>query len=514
MKKVLTLIFALGLAAAAFRAGAQDEPGFTNMFNGKDLTGWVGSPDLWSVRDGAITGQTTKENPAKENTFLIWTNGQPGDFEMRCSFRIEPNNSVGFANSGIQYRSKVVKPSYWVVAGYQADMEAGPNYTGGLYEEKMRGILASRGQKVVIHSDGQKEITGAFGSAEDLQKEIHNGGWNDYVIIAKGNHLQQFINGKQMIDVVDEQKDVAASFGVIALQLHAGQPGKCEMTVQFKDLRIKMEPSGKKIVFVAGPPSHGPGEHEYRAGCMLLQKCLRETPGIQTVIYSYGWPTDEHAFDGADAVVLSMDGGSGHPALQDNHLEKLGQLMDKGVGLACIHYAVEPTKDRGESEFLQWMGGAFEVNWSVNPTWTANFATLPDHPITRGVKPFEIHDEWYFHMRFAPDMKGVTPILSAVAPDSTMDRPDGEHSGNPAVRDAVAKHEPQIMAWAFERPDGGRGFGFTGAHYHKNWGDDNFRKIVLNAILWIAKVDVPANGVESTVSEDDLKANLDDKRGK
>jgi hypothetical protein len=106
------------------------------MFNGTDLTGWDGSPDLWSVRDGVITGQTTLKNPAKENTFLIWTNGQPGDFEMRCSFKIAANNDAGFANSGVQFRSKVVKPSYWVVAGYQADMEAGPNYTGGLYEEK------------------------------------------------------------------------------------------------------------------------------------------------------------------------------------------------------------------------------------------------------------------------------------------------------------------------------------------------------------------------------------------
>jgi len=212
------------------------------MFNGKDLTGWDGSPDLWSVRDGAITGQTTGEKPAKENTFLVWTNGQPADFEMRCSFRIEANNSAGFANSGVQFRSKVVKPAYWVVAGYQADMEAGPNYTGGLYEEKMRGILASRGQKVLIHADGSKEVTGSLGSAADLENEIHKGAWNDYVIIAKGNHLQQFINGKEMIDVVDEQTGKAAASGVIALQLHAGQPGKCEMTVQFKDLRIKTLP--------------------------------------------------------------------------------------------------------------------------------------------------------------------------------------------------------------------------------------------------------------------------------
>jgi type 1 glutamine amidotransferase len=505
MKKVLTIVFVLGAMAPALLA--QTEEGFTSMFNGTDLSGWEGSPGLWSVRDGAITGQTTKDNPAHENTFLIWKGGQPGDFEMRCSFRIVANNDVGFANSGVQFRSRVVKPSYWVVAGYQADMEAGPNYTGGLYEEKGRGILASRGQKILIHADGSKEVTGSLGSAEELQKEIHKEDWNEYVIIAKANHLQQFINGKEMIDVVDDQTSEAATAGVIALQLHAGQP----MTVQFKDLRIKVEPSGKKIVFVAGPPSHGPGEHEYRAGCLLLQKCLSGVPGLQTVVYSNGWPTDASAFEGADAIVLSSDGGSAHPALQDDRLEQLGKLMDKGVGFACIHYAVEPTKEKGEAEFLKWMGGAFEVNWSVNPTWQASFGTLPDHPITRGLQPFQVRDEWYFHMRFQPDMKGVTPILSAVAPVSTMDRSDGPHEGNPAVRESVAHSEMQTVAWAYERPDGGRGFGFTGAHYHKNWGNENFRKTVLNALLWVAKMDVPANGVESTVTEEDLKANLDAK---
>jgi hypothetical protein len=228
--------FFFGLLLLAAQSGcltARD--GFTTMFNGRDLTGWDGATDLWSVKDGAIVGQTTKENPAKENTFLIWTNGQPSDFEMRCKFKITANNSVGFANSGVQYRSRVVKPSYWVVAGYQADMEAGPNYTGGLYEEKARGILAKRGDKVVIHADGSKEVVGKLGDFVELESEIHHGDWNDYVIIAKGNHLEQFINGKEMIDVVDEQTDKAATSGIIALQLHAGQP----MTVEFKDLRIK-----------------------------------------------------------------------------------------------------------------------------------------------------------------------------------------------------------------------------------------------------------------------------------
>jgi type 1 glutamine amidotransferase len=267
-----------------------------------------------------------------------------------------------------------------------------------------------------------------------------------------------------------------------------------------------------KIVFLAGPPSHGPGDHEHRAGCLLFKSCLDGFPGVTSEVYSNGWPQDPAAaFDGAATVVIYSDGGGGHPFLQDDHLKTIGELMKKGVGLVCLHYAVEPTKEKGEKEFLDWIGGCFEVDWSVNPTWHADFKTLPKHAITRGVNPFQINDEWYFHMRFRDGMKGVFPILSAVAPESTMSRPDGPHEGNPAVREAVKRGEPQIVAWACERPDGGRGFGFCGGHYHHNWGNDDVRKLVLNAILWTAKVRVPATGVESHVTEAQLKQNLDRK---
>jgi type 1 glutamine amidotransferase len=272
-----------------------------------------------------------------------------------------------------------------------------------------------------------------------------------------------------------------------------------------------MGAEAQKIVFIAGRPSHGPGDHEHRAGCLLLKSCLDQLAGVTSSVYSNGWPQDpEAAFAGAATIAVYSDGG-GHPLLQDNHLQTIGHLMEQGVGLVCIHYAVEATKAKGEKEFLDWIGGCFEVNWSVNPDWTADFKTLPQHPITRGVTPFSIADEWYFHMRFPEGMKGVTPILTAIPPASTMSRPDGEHEGNPAVREAVKRGDPQHVAWAFERPNGGRGFGITGAHYHKNWGNENFRRVVLNAILWTAKVEVPANGVQSMVSPEQLKQNLDPK---
>ena len=267
----------------------------------------------------------------------------------------------------------------------------------------------------------------------------------------------------------------------------------------------------KKILLLAGPPSHGPGEHEHRAGCLLLKSCLDRVPGVSAVVYSNGWPKDPAVFEGAATVVLYSDGGGGHPALQDDRLQQLDRLMKKGVGLVCIHYATEPTLEKGEQEFIDWIGGCFEIDRSVNPHWDANFKVLPKHPITRGVEPFNINDEWYFNMRFREGMKGVQPILTAVPPQSTMSRKDGPHEGNPEVRKAVERGEPQHVAWAAERPGGGRGFGFTGAHFHRNWGNPNFRKIVLNAIVWTAKVEVPASGIASEVTPAELEQNLDPK---
>jgi type 1 glutamine amidotransferase len=218
-------------------------------------------------------------------------------------------------------------------------------------------------------------------------------------------------------------------------------------------------------------------------------------------------------FHGVDAVIIFSDGQTEarHPVLEGDNLTALDRVLTRGAGLGLLHYAVEPAVVKGRTEFLRWIGGYYEVHRSVNPHWTATFDSLPRHPITRGVSPFSIRDEWYFYMRFVDDMKGVTPLLVDIPPPETMARPDGPHEGNPEVRAVVARREPQTMAWAYDRADGGRGFGFTGAHYHQNWGNDNFRKLVLNAILWLAKMEVPATGVASVVTHADLQANLDPK---
>lgn len=270
--------------------------------------------------------------------------------------------------------------------------------------------------------------------------------------------------------------------------------------------------SNKKVVlFLAGDRSHGYGAHDHLAGCMLLAKSLKQSGlPIESRVNHYGWPKDAKQFEGVDCIVMYGDGGPRHMVM--DHLEELDVLANKGVGIVCLHYAVEVPKEPAGEMFLDWIGGYFEADWSVNPHWTASFSQLPEHPITRGVRPFEIEDEWYYHMRFRDGMRGVTPILTASPPGETLSRPDGPHSGNPAVRAAIARNEPQHVAWAAEREGGGRGFGFTGAHWHWNWADPNFRRLVLNAIVWTAKAEVPAGGVrDNPKSFRDLEADQDDK---
>ena len=264
----------------------------------------------------------------------------------------------------------------------------------------------------------------------------------------------------------------------------------------------------KKILMLPGPASHGFGTHEHKAGLMLLARLLNENvPGVEATVIPKGWPADPKGFDGVAAIVIDCDGGS----IIRGHLDELDALMKKGVGLACFHYTTCVPKGKAGDCMRRWIGGYYETWWSVNPTWKADFKQLPKHPITRGVRPFRIRDEWYYHMRFRKDMEGVTPILTAVPPDSTRKRKDGPHSGNPHVRARMG--QPEHVAWAAERPDGGRGFGLTGNHWHWNWAHDDHRKLVLNAILWIAKAEVPPAGVPSktpTVAE--LEANLDTPR--
>ena len=252
----------------------------------------------------------------------------------------------------------------------------------------------------------------------------------------------------------------------------------------------------KKVVFLAGGKSHGFGAHDHLAGCHLLAKRLNDSNlGIEATVVQ-GWPGDASVLDGAAAVVMYSDGGGGHFAVP--HTKKLDELHEKGAGIGAIHYAVEVVRGTPGKHWLKWMGGYFETQWSVNPHWVGKFKEFnADHPAARGLRPFETNDEWYYNMRFRPDMKGVTPILSAVPPDETRQRPFGPHSGNAEVRKGVGKNQKEHVLWVSENENGSRGFGTTGGHVHWNWAQDDFRKAVLNSVAWVAKVEVPEKGIES-----------------
>ena len=269
----------------------------------------------------------------------------------------------------------------------------------------------------------------------------------------------------------------------------------------------------KNILLLAGNPSHGPGEHEHNAGVLLLKKCLDESglPVRATAHLNAQWPSNEELAQ-ADTLLFYCDGGGGHLLLSGDRLAQIEKEVKRGAGFVCLHYAVEFPADRGGPQALDWMGGFFELNWSVNPHWDANYKELPKHPISNGVDPFGTRDEWYFHMRFANADKGrLIHVLADVPPPNSVAPNDSGHGGNPAARAAVAAKKPQTTAWAFERKDGGRGFGFTGGHFHRGWGNDDQRKLVLNAILWTAKAEVPKDGVVSKITPEDLEANLDPK---
>jgi Domain of Unknown Function (DUF1080) len=197
------------------------------LFNGKDLSGWDGNPKFWSVQDGAITGKTTKEEPTKGNTFLIWKGGKLKDFELRVMWRLENGNS------GIQYRSK--DRGNWVVHGYQADI-ADNQFLGILYEEGGRGILANVGEKVIVPEAGKPQKVGSVGEKKDIKAGVNHKEWNEYIITCRGVQLIQKLNGKVTMELSDEDPQKRAMEGILALQLHAGPP----MVVQFKDITLKV----------------------------------------------------------------------------------------------------------------------------------------------------------------------------------------------------------------------------------------------------------------------------------
>lgn len=268
----------------------------------------------------------------------------------------------------------------------------------------------------------------------------------------------------------------------------------------------------KKLLLIAGSVSHGPGDHEFRAGTLLLQKGLANVPGLDVEVHFDGWPESDTAFEGADAVVIYADGGGGHPAIQKDRIALIDSLVEKGVGVGCMHYGVEVPTGAPQEAMWRWIGGHYEHEYSVNPMWQPIFKAFPNHAVANGVGPFALEDEWYFNMRWRPDGKGLVHLLVDKPSHDVRDGPY-VHPRGPYDHIVNDSGREETMMWLYERPDGGRGFGFTGGHKHINWYDDNQRKIVLNALLWVTGMEVPAGGVQSEVTPEEMSDNLEPKRG-
>jgi hypothetical protein len=266
-----------------------------------------------------------------------------------------------------------------------------------------------------------------------------------------------------------------------------------------------------KLVLIAGLPSHPPGAHEHRAGMLLLQRCLAGVPSLEVEVHAGGWVADDAVLRDADAVAIFADGGGKHPLVAGDHLDAFaGLVAERGIGLGLMHYAVELPEGPAAERVDAWVGGHYQDRVSCNPIWEARVEELPRHPVARGVGPFTTRDEWYFDIQFGAGLGDMTPILVATPSDAVREGPY-VHPQGPYPHIVEAAGWAETLMWAFERTGGGRGFGVNGGHFHANWGNDSFRTAVLNALVWIAGLDVPEGGVPSAVSEDELARNLDDK---
>lgn len=262
----------------------------------------------------------------------------------------------------------------------------------------------------------------------------------------------------------------------------------------------------RRILFVAGPPSHGPGLHEFPRACDVLAEALNRSGLPVRAEVSRGWPADAVAVRTADVLVIYSDGLGDHIAR--GQAAALAERTAAGRGLVVLHFALEPSPDESDlrAALMNGVGGVFEVGWSVNPTWRVMNPRWPSHAVASGLRTWEIEDEWYFHLRFAP---GIEPILAIVPPVTAVEA-DGPRTGNPTVRAAVAAGVPQVLAWTHRAASGARGFGFTGGHFLRNWYDDGFRTLVLNGIVWTADVALPPEGVPVVPPTAPLHATIDE----
>ena len=312
---------------------------------------------------------------------------------------------------------------------------------------------------------------------------FETGKWYTIKLRVTDTRIQTWIDKEKLIDTSIVGKEVSMRLGEIEESAPFGI-ATYQTTAAIQEIKVRPTPAKiPRVLFLAGKKSHGPGEHEYEESLLLLQGLIDNSVAfIDSHIFRQGWPFDEEDLEDADTIVLFSDGADhgelNHPLLVGTRrLKVLGELMDKGVGLVALHYSLFLPREKGGDQFLKWVGGHFDYESGDAPNkWfsrieTREFKVFPGaerHPVSRGVEPFSIKEEFYFNIRFPKEKKNITPI-------ATLDPEKSDWS--------------RVVGWAIERPDGGRGFGYTGGHFHKSFEHPQVQQMLINAILWTARAD-------------------------
>jgi len=444
-KQLFYSLFVLATCASIF--SAESPSPWKSLFNGKNLDGW-------EKNKFAGTGEIVVE----DGNIVIGT---------------------GVALTGIRRTNDLLKSNYEIAV--KAKKIEGDDFFCGITfpvkDSHATFIAGGWGGSLV----GVSSIDGQDASENETTQymRFEKNKWYDIKVRVTDSKIEAWVDKEKLVNVQIAGRKISMRPGEIEDAVPFGI-STYQTTSAIQEIKIRSVPSRiPSIAFIAGKKSHGPGEHEYEKSLKLLQDKLEGSiEFIDTQLYREGWPFDDEKLDAVDSIVLFCDGADhgevNHPALQGPRLSTLEKQMKRGAGLVCLHYAVFVPKEKAGDKFLKWIGGYFDYESGSGPNhWFSKietreydvFPATPNHPICKDLKPYTMKEEFYFNLKFPEDKKNITPIITF---------------------DPQKKDWDKVVGWAIQRPDGGRGFGYTGGHYYKNFEDPTVQKLLLNAILWTA----------------------------